>query len=79
METGGEDLGSGLRRMDEKLVTDFSCQADFYLTMPGDGRQVPAVWIKENRMFGAFAMENATLFQQIADEVPAFHLVILGL
>ena len=45
--------------------------------MPGDGSEMPVFWIKENRMFGTFAMENTALFPQMADEVTAFHRVTL--
>ena len=40
---------------------------------------MPVFWIKENRMFGTFAVENAAFFCQTADEVTAFHGATLGL
>ncbi len=45
--------------------------------VPGDGSEMPVLWIKENGMFGTFAMENAAFSCQMADEVAAFHRAIL--
>jgi len=55
------------------LLAYFSCQEDFYFPVPGDGSKMPVFRVKENRMFGTFAMENAAFFSQMADEVTAFH------
>jgi len=70
-------LGSCLGESDIQLTTYFSCQENFYFPVPGDGSEMPVFWIKENRMFGTFAMENATFSCQMGDEVTAFHRATL--
>jgi len=70
-------LGSCLGESDIQLTTYFSCQENFYFPVPGDGSEMPVFWIKENRMFGTFAMENAPFSCQMDDEVTAFHRATL--
>jgi len=45
----------------------------------GNGSHTPVFWIKENRMSGTYAVENAALPCQMADEVTAFHGATLEL
>ncbi len=60
-------LGSCLRGRDAQLPAYLSCQEDFYFSVPGNGSKMTVFWIKENRMFGTFAMENAAFSCQMAD------------
>ena len=47
--------------------------------MSWNGSEMPVFWIKENRMFSTFAVENAAFSGQMADEVTAFHGATLEL
>ena len=60
-----------------QLTAYFSCQKAFYFPVPGYGNKMPVFWIKENRMFGTFAIKNTTFSYKMADEVTAFHRAIL--
>ena len=90
--TGGGGQGGGLKNhrgmggVQAKLLTwvkrypvdgIFFWQGRFLFPCVGDGSHAPIFWIKENRMFGAFAMENTAFSCQMTDEVTAFHEAIL--